>query len=393
MVSSAAATSSSCDQSGQSRSPSAGLGRFAAIDVLRGLSILAVVVHHINLRIRLEKTPLGPYLSQQVVSFLGWNGANGVFVFFAISGFLITTTCLRRWHSLDHVSLSGFYRLRFARIAPCLIALLMILSSLHLLGLKYFVIQHTTLPRALTAAFTFHVNWLESVTGYLPGNWDVLWSLSNEEMFYLLFPVLCVSLRSRKLLVPALLIFVVAGPLARTVLSSNDLWRDYGYLSAMDAIALGCLAALLSQAISLSSRTSLVLQSAGATLAIFIVSFKGVVSRMGLYRTGLDITLLALGACLILIAISQRNRTGSRWTAAVRWFGRNSYEVYLTHMFVVFGLHRIFELMGSPYRWSLLWYAAIVPITGVLGAVVARYFSEPLNRRLRPKLTIQYTTH
>ena len=94
-----------------------------------------------------------------------------------------------------------------------------------------------------------------------------------------------------------------------------------------------------------------------------------------------------------MIAISQRNRTGSLWTAAVRWFGRNSYEVYLTHMFVVFGLHRIFELMGSPYRWSLLWYAAIIPITGVLGAVVARYFSEPLNRRLRPKLTTQYTTH
>ena len=366
-------------------SRSAGTSRIDGIDILRGLSILAVVVHHINLRIRLEKTPLGPYLSKSAISFLGWNGANGVFVFFAISGFLITTTCLRRWGSLDRISLKGFYRIRFARIAPCLLALLAILSALHLIGAKYFIIQHTTLARALTAALTFHVNWLESATGYLPGNWDVLWSLSNEEMFYLFFPVLCVVLRSRKLLIPALLLFVATGPFARTVLSRNELWRDYGYLSAMDAIALGCLAAMLAQSIKLSDRVSLILQICGAAISLFIVTFKRTVSGMGLYRTGLDITLLAIGVCLMLIAISQRNRTGAWWTAAIRWFGRNSYEVYLTHMFVVFGLYRIFETMGSPFRWSLIWYASIVPLSGILGAVVAKYFSEPLNRRLRPR--------
>ena len=47
------------------------------------------------------------------------------------------------------------------------------------------------LPRALFSALTFHLNWLEAKTGYLPANWDVMWSLSVEEMFYLFFPLVC----------------------------------------------------------------------------------------------------------------------------------------------------------------------------------------------------------
>src|SRR3954468_9923530 len=157
MATSVAATPESSSSSQDAASTR--LGRFDGIDVLRGLSILAVVVHHINLRMRLEKTPLGPYLSKEAISFLGWNGANGVFIFFAISGFLITTTCLRRWGIPSDISLRGFYRLRFARIAPCLLGLLIILSALHLAGAKYFVISpdKTTLPRALLSAVTFHV--------------------------------------------------------------------------------------------------------------------------------------------------------------------------------------------------------------------------------------------
>ena len=36
-----------------------------------------------------------------------------------------------------------------------------------------------------------HLNWLEARTGYLPAAWNVLWSLSVEEAFYLAFPLLC----------------------------------------------------------------------------------------------------------------------------------------------------------------------------------------------------------
>ena len=121
---------------------------------------------------------------------------------------------------------------------------------------------HTTLPRALLAAATFHINWLESQRGYLPPNWDVLWSLSVEEVFYLFFPLICVLTRARAPLITLLMAFVAVGPFARTVLTHNELWADYGYLSCMDAIALGCLAAMIAASVRFRPATLRALQVA-----------------------------------------------------------------------------------------------------------------------------------
>jgi peptidoglycan/LPS O-acetylase OafA/YrhL len=113
------------------------------------------------------------------------------------------------------------------------------------------------LGRALIAALTFHINWLEAQRGYLPGSWDILWSLSVEEVFYLGFPLVCRLAGGSfgrwvgrgNLLMVILLGFVVMGPFARTVLTrGNEVWREVSYLGGMDAIAMGCLTALIAVA-------------------------------------------------------------------------------------------------------------------------------------------------
>ena len=105
-----------------------------------------------------------------------WSGYYSVMTFFVISGFLITTLSMRRWTFLEQIAPSRFYQLRGARILPCLLILLAVLSVLHWVGASDFTIrpQLASLPRALVAALTFHVNWLEGHRGYLPANWDVL---------------------------------------------------------------------------------------------------------------------------------------------------------------------------------------------------------------------------
>jgi len=318
---------------------------------------------------------MGAMLPGDLNRALFWTGSYSVKVFFVISGFLITSTILSRWGALDRIDIRAFYRLRFARIAPCLLALLAILSVLHLAGVPGFVInpQRTNLPRALLAALTFHVNQLEITHGYLPGAWDILWSLSIEEAFYLIYPLLCRYVRPRYLVALAALLFI-AGPLFRSALAPNEMATDYGYLANFDCIALGCLVA------AVPIRFGPVAQFAGwAGLAVMVF----VRPRIS---GGLDVTVLAVAAALVI----QFER---RSPAVLRWFGRNSYEVYLTHMFVVTLGTQWFASHHVPTGFAPLWFAGTIAAAGLLGFAVAHWYSEPLNRRLRRKPLLSATVN
>jgi peptidoglycan/LPS O-acetylase OafA/YrhL len=377
------------------------------IDLLRGLSILGVVLHHINTRIHFSQSSLGQSIGPAANKVLFWSGYYGVIVFFVISGFLITTWSLKRWGRLASLSRRQFYAMRFARIAPCLLGLLAILAVLHLAGAPNYVIKRSTLPRALLAALTFHVNWLESLHGYLPASWDVLWSLSIEEVFYLFFPLLCTLLRRPALILAAFSCFLVLGPWARV--HSQGLWADYGYLSGMDGIALGCLAAMAVAKLRPHAGTvfALALGVAGALLCLLFDVFRLTAFRTGLYKIGLDVTALELGAALILIALqlrfeSKALRDGAahgaanplyaagrllfRSTAFLRWFGRNSYEVYLTHMFMIWPAVWLFSRLGARINLAPWFFLIATALCGLLGWLVARFYSEPLNRRIRASL-------
>src|SRR5271168_2899797 len=115
--------------------------RLDGVDLLRGLAIFFVLMNHVNMRLLGAKVPYTQGLPAQLVYSLVWNGQFGVQIFFAVSGFLITSTTLRRWRSLSRIGVLDFYRLRFARIAPLLFLVLAVLSILHLLRFSNFIVS------------------------------------------------------------------------------------------------------------------------------------------------------------------------------------------------------------------------------------------------------------
>jgi peptidoglycan/LPS O-acetylase OafA/YrhL len=360
--------------------------RLDGVDLIRGLAILFVLMNHVNMQLLFAHVPYTKDLPAQLVSSLVWNGQHGVQMFFAVSGFLITATSIRRWGSLGELRTRDFYLLRFARIVPLLLLLLVVLSALHLAHIDHFVISKkvASLETALLAALTFRINVLEATRGYLPGNWDVLWSLSVEEMFYLFFPLACLLFKRLRVFIVVLSIFVALGPFGRTVLShGNEVWHEYSYLGSMDAIALGSLTALLVTRVRLQRKALWSLGIIGGGFVLFILMFSIKAGNWGVERSGLDMTVLAAGTCM-LIAVA----TVTRWRspaalAPLRWLGQHSYEIYLSHMFIVVAIFGLYLRWGKSLRAVPAVFLAVIAAAGVLGDLVARFYSEPMNRLIR----------
>lgn len=116
-----------------------------------------------------------------------------------------------------------------------------------------------------------------------------------------------------------------------------------------------------------------------------VVVLRETVASLGLVDSGLYVTLLALGTALVLWTIAEaRSDTplpGSSW---LRTVGRSSYEIYLTHMFVVFATVALFRASQLELSaWVFAFYGAALLGSVGLGVVIQRFVGQPLAAALR----------
>jgi hypothetical protein len=152
---------------------------------------------------------------------------------------LITTRSLERFGSLGNVDLAHFYIFRASRILPCLGLALALIVGLGLMGLPSFTdhVRGHELPRShvlivVLSVLTFWHNVLMGSFGYFNYAVNIYWSLSVEEVFYLVFPLICVLLKRKPLILLVWGVAIVLGPIYRSRHVDNEITRSAGSFSS-----------------------------------------------------------------------------------------------------------------------------------------------------------------
>ena len=357
------------------------------IDILRGVSILLVLIHHFNIPYKLHDTFLGILIGGESLSTLiARNGNYGVTMFFVISGFLITQHTLQRSGSLAQIKLKDFYIRRLARIIPCLVLLVAMVSVLGSLGLQPFLNQspngeEVSYAVTILSALSFWMNLLIIEYGWVNYALGALWSLSVEEVFYLAFPVLCLALGRGKGFIVFLLAVIAYAPYFRALHFGEESGAYlYHYFSSFDGIAIGCLTAMYVQHFKASIYNPKVIVAVTAFLMTALYFYAPIkeVSTWG-------ISVFALLTALLIFCFihDPKVKPTSSTARSLVWIGQRSYEMYMFHL-IILGLMRVVYFPKDTLAAEKLMLLPVYFIAVfILSWAIEKYYSTPLNLKIR----------
>ncbi|HEX4878049.1 MAG TPA: acyltransferase [Chitinophagaceae bacterium] len=294
---------------------------YPALDGLRGVAILLVVLYHNFGFVR--------------QSYFGWLGVD---LFFVLSGFLITSILI---NEVDHPGfLKKFYIRRVLRIFPLyylvLILFLLVFPSLGFLkaDLDYFVNNQWWF-------WTYLQNWLFSFQ--LTEDAKILthfWSLAVEEQFYLIWPFIILAIKS-----PKKLFFLMLGILFIVIISRSVIWlykiENLNYttlytFTRIDGICIGSMLALLMKfrpRLIIKNLTCIVLILAAMNFLFYFVNQQNKNGYPYFAFVGYTTFCAMFGLLIHEIVISAKTSLLNRILSfgLLRFFGKISYGFYIFH--------------------------------------------------------------
>lgn len=302
------------------------------IEGLRAIAVLLVLLFHAGV----------PFLP---------GGYVGVDVFFVVSGFLITGILVRETANTGRLSISNFYARRIRRILP--------MSSVVLIAIliaSVFIMPSTqldTIKTSVVAAALFVANWVFAAQSvdYFAANVVTnpvlhFWSLSVEEQFYFIWPLLIVLVmflvrRNSKLashrtamLAGALgVISLISFVLSVTTSSATGGIAYYGLQTRLWELGLGGLLAIAAHKLT---EVPGAIRIVAGWLGLAMIMFAGFTFTKATVFPGAAALIPVLGTALVLaagIAKDEPKAAAGRLLAVkpMQYIGARSYNLYLWH--------------------------------------------------------------
>jgi len=346
------------------------------LDGLRAFAVGAVLIHHFFQPARIGGVDLALL---------------GVWLFFVLSGFLITGILLR---SRDQVDYSGypsgfvlrqFYIRRFLRIFPLYYSVLFLAATIDLGDVRDTIFWH--LAYMSNYLFATHRYW-GPVTAHF-------WSLSVEEQFYILWPAL-ILFAPRRLLLKLVISAIAIGPIFRLAahfLDFNWIARLTVLPASLDALGLGALLAYCSH--HAAEKPILIKR---LKQCICWLGVPGLIVLLGLqilegYNLGGDVTVNSWFIepvlwALMFVWVINRASLGFTGVGAkilefnpLAYTGKISYGIYVYHPFVYVLLPILFYRTDIDFFLlpRLLQFGLLVGTTIGMAAISWHFLESPIN--------------
>ncbi|MBX7240262.1 MAG: acyltransferase [Bacteroidia bacterium] len=358
---------------------------FKGLNELRAFAALGVVWHHIELykfranEATLSNTPL-KYLIEHL-------GKNGVYLFFVLSGFLITYLLLAEIAKKGEVSLKKFYVRRILRIWPIYYAVILFaFFALPYIGLNFSLFEGETYYRGLMENIDKHF-WLtfffffffmpNAIYGITPvAGATQAWSVGVEEQFYLIWPFIINQFRQKAIYVLMGIVVVVA--VSRELIPYVPLNRIMPDIAArvirsfivsfkIDLMAIGGIGAFLyfqKNETLMKWLDKPILIWGNIILILILLAFQSYI--------------LLLAVCFLILILSVITGKLNIYNKTLSFLGVISYGMYMVHPIVMFFCFAILHKSGvkNVVLYNVLAYTMVVGFTILISHLSYQYFES-----------------
>ncbi|MBA2496432.1 MAG: acyltransferase [Acidimicrobiia bacterium] len=359
----------------------AGVGRLGhqpGLDGLRAMAIVTIMVVHAGYL-------LAPTYSDRLLP----GGFIGVDLFFALSGFLITTLLIEERTTTGGTGLRAFYRRRALRLVPALV----VVALVHGVWALWVGI---TVERELLSllAIAFYVsNWVQALGWPIASGMGHTWSLAIEEQFYLVWPAVFLVIARRRLAPRQVLVAIgvlVVGVCVWRAIVWTDLRPDWPRAYVRTDLRLAALLAGVALAFARAHGllpTTLLRRLAPFAWLVFFVAVVTVHSDDDLMYFGGFSVVAAVSAVMVWSACSTPLAGRVLSHPVAQWIGRRSYGLYLWHVPIYIavgyaGHAALFRTSNPGHPWPLaVVVGSSIVATFVAAALSFRFVEQPFLRR------------